>query len=580
MNVIGFKEAKCKNCYKCVRTCEVKAIQVKNEQAQIMNDKCILCGQCLEACPQNAKTFISDLDKVKGYLRDKIPTIVSIAPAYLGVLHYKTPGQVITALLKLGFTMVRETAEGAALVTSEYDKLLTDGIQENIITTCCPSVNDLIEIYYPTLTKYMAPVDSPMIAHGKLIRKKFGRDVKVVFLGPCIAKKREAESDPRSEGYIDAVINFPEVEKWLADENINIMDLEDTLPENPDPKVNRLYPISSGVLSSVVATSNGKDHYRKFYVHGLKNCMELFESMERGEVSGCFIEADICNGGCIKGSAIERESISRFKVKLDMEEAIPKVPPSDIHLIDGNNNISLYKVFCDRSPKDPIPSLEQINHILGKIGKTNRTDELNCGACGYSSCREKAIAVYQGKAELTMCIPYMHEKAQSMSNIILDTTPNIILLVDSEMKVIEANKAAKKYFHIPREKTKEIYLYELIDHTDFMEVLTTHTPIMGKKVANKETGATTSQNIVYVKDQNAVLGIFQDISNEEEKNKQAYKVKMDTIEMAQKVIDKQMLVAQQIAGLLGETTAETKVTLTKLRDTILYDGETMVKKPS
>lgn len=573
MNVIGFKEAKCKNCYKCVRTCEVKAIEVKNEQAQIMNDRCILCGQCLEACPQNAKSFISDLDKVKGYLRDKIPTIVSLAPAYLGVLNYKTPGQVITALLKLGFTSVRETAEGAALVTAAYDKLLKEGKQENIITTCCPSVNDLIEIYYPNLTKYMAPVDSPMIAHGKLIRKEFGRDVKIVFLGPCIAKKREAESDPRSTGYIDAVINFSEVEKWLKEENINILDLEDTPPSNPDPKVNRLYPISSGVLSSVIATSKGMDSYRKFYVHGLKNCMELFESMERGEISGCFIEADICNGGCIKGSALERDSISRFKVKLDMEEAIPKTPVLEESFYDRSKDISLYKVFCDRSPKDPIPSSEQITHILRKIGKNNVADELNCGACGYSSCREKAIAVYQGKAELTMCIPYMHEKAQSMSNIILDTTPNIILLVDADMKIVEANKAAKEYFKIIRDKSKDLFLYELIDHTDFLEVLNTHNPIMGKKITDDTTGRTFSQHIVYVKDQNAVLGIIQDITYEEEKAKQAYKVKMDTIEMAQKVIDKQMLVAQQIAGLLGETTAETKVTLTKLRDTILYDGE-------
>ncbi|MFV0341738.1 MAG: [Fe-Fe] hydrogenase large subunit C-terminal domain-containing protein [Anaerocolumna sp.] len=579
MNVIGFKEAQCRNCYKCVRTCEVKAISVKNEQAQIMNDKCILCGQCLEACPQNAKTYISDLDRVKGYLKAGIPTILSIAPAYLGILKYKTPGQVITALLKLGFTMVRETAEGAAFVTAEYNKLLSVGKQENIITTCCPSVNDLIEIYYPSLTKYMAPVDSPMIAHGKIIRKEFGREVKVVFLGPCIAKKREAESDPRSEGYFDAVINFPEVEKWLKEENINILELSDTPPANPDPKVNRLYPISSGVLSSVVASGDGKDKYQKFYVHGIKNCMELFESMERGEVSGCFIEADLCNGGCIKGSAIERDAISRFKVKLDMEESIPKVPQKDMDFYKGSKDLSFYKVFLDRSPKDPMPTDEQINHILRKIGKTNKTYELNCGACGYSSCREKAIAVYQGKAELTMCIPYMHEKAQSMSNIILDTTPNSILLVDADMKVVEANKAAKKYFQIPRDHNKELYLYELMDHSDFLEVLSTHNSILSKKVTDETTGLTTSQNIVYVKDQNAVLGIFQDITKEEEKNKQAYKVKMDTIEMAQKVIDKQMLVAQQIAGLLGETTAETKVTLTKLRDTILFDGEDIDKKP-
>ncbi|SHO52874.1 [Fe-Fe] hydrogenase large subunit C-terminal domain-containing protein [Anaerocolumna xylanovorans] len=572
MNVISFKEAKCRNCYKCVRTCEVKAITVNHEQAQIMNDKCILCGHCLEACPQNAKYFISDLDKVKGYIKEGVETIVSLAPSYLGVLKYKTPGQVVTALLKLGFSSVRETAEGAAFVTAEYDKLLAEGKMENIITTCCPSVNDLIEIYYPSLTQYMAPVDSPMIAHGKLIRRTINPKAKIVFLGPCIAKKREAESDSRTSGFIDAVINFTELESWLLEENIQIDTLPDSPFDNPDPKVNRLYPISSGVLSSVVATMEAPNSYRKFYVHGIRNCIELFESMERNEVSGSFIEADICSGGCIKGSALNRENISRFKVKLDMEEAIPKVAQKEESFYERAKDISFSRVFFDRSPKDPIPSDEEITAILQKIGKITPEDELNCGACGYRSCREKAIAVYQGKAELTMCIPYMHEKAQSMANVVLDTTPNMLIIADSDMKIVEFNSAAEKYFHIARAKALDMYLYELLDSADFEEVINTKSSVFGKKVTLKDPGITVLQSIVYIPKLKGVLGILQDISKEEERNQVAYKIKMDTIEMAQKVIDKQMMVAQQIAGLLGETTAETKVTLTKLRDTILYDG--------
>ncbi len=572
MNVIGFKEAKCKNCYKCVRNCEVKAITVKDSQAYIMDDKCILCGHCLEICPQNAKSFISDLDRVKAYIAQGLPTIVSLAPSYLGVLKYKSTGQVITALRKLGFTAVRETAEGAAYVTHEYNQLLDAGTMENIVTTCCPSVNDLIEIYYPSLTKYMAPVISPMIAHGKIIREEYGNDVKVVFLGPCIAKKREAEGDPRTIGVIDAVINFREFEEWLSEENIDLMQLEDSPLDNPNPLVNRLYPISSGVLSSVVASSSKTGHYRKFYVHGIKNCIDLFESMNRGEITGCFIEADICNGGCIKGTAVDRESISRFKVKLDMEETIPKEPVSNDYF-NLNTAIDLSKNFFDHSPKDAIPSEQQIMNILSKIGKIHPEDMFNCGACGYASCRDKAIAVFQGKAELNMCIPYMHDRAQSMSNIVLDTTPNIIIVVDSEMKIMEFSRAAEKLFNISRAKAKEMYLYEFIDHSDFQTVMDTHQNILGKKVVYPDLNFTSLQSIVYMKEQNLVLGIFQDISYEEEQNRKAYIVKMETIEMAQKVIDKQMMVAQEIAGLLGETTAETKVTLTKLRDTILNDGK-------
>ena len=573
MNVIGFKEARCKNCYKCVRTCEVKAITVKNAQAQIMNDRCILCGHCLEACPQNAKSFISDLNKVKGFLKENKKTIVSIAPSYLGVLNYKTPGQVVGALMKLGFYQVRETAEGAVYVTSEYNRLLKEGKMKNIITTSCPSVNDLIEIYYPELTKYMAPVVSPMIAHGMMIKKEFKEDVKVVFLGPCIAKKREAMGDLRTKGYIDAVINFTEFEEWLQEENIDLLECEDINPHNPNPQVNRLYPISSGVLTSVITDGSEKDTYRKFYVHGIQNCIELLKGMEKEGMEHCFIEANICNGGCIKGSALENKSVSRFKIKLDMEEMIEKTPSGKREYPEINPPLSLKKNFYDRSSKDKLPSEDELKRILKKIGKFNREDELNCGACGYSTCREKAVAVYQKKAELNMCIPFLHEKAQSLSNLVLESTPNIIMIVDSDMKIIEFNGAAEKLFKTSRAKALNMYLYEFIDHTYFEEVLESHKNILGKLVKYEDRSISTLQNIVYIKDQNSVLGVFQDVSSEEERKEQAYKVKVETIEMAQKVIDKQMMVAQQIAGLLGETTAETKVTLTKLRDTILFDGE-------
>lgn len=574
MNVIGFKEAKCKNCYKCVRTCEVKAIQVKNEQAQIINDMCILCGHCLEACPQNAKTFISDLEKVKDYIASGYKTVISIAPSYAGIMKFNNSGQIVTALKKLGFYQVRETAEGAVYVTNEYERLIKEGKMRNIITTSCPSANDLIEIYYPSLVDEMAPVVSPMIAHGKMIREVLKEEVKIVFLGPCMAKKREAQGDERTRGYIDAVINFEEIEKWLAKEKIHITDLEPMEFDNSNPAVNRLYPISSGVISSVVAMEEDAEvrKYRKLYVHGIKNCMELFASMECGEVEGCFIEANICNGGCIKGPAVSRKEISRFKVKLDMEESIRKEAPnqSEFHNL---NKESLAKTFKNRAPEESMPSEDELRKILKKTGKVKKDQELNCGACGYPTCRDKAIAVYQGKAELTMCIPYMHEKAQSMANIVLDTTPNIIIVVDVDMKIVEFSGAATRYFRVTRTEALNKYLYEFIDHTDFEEVMSTHTNIYGKKVDYPDRKLATLQNIVYIEEQNNVLGIFQDITRVEEKKQQAYKVKVETIEMAQRVIDKQMLVAQQIAGLLGETTAETKVTLTKLRDTILNDGE-------
>lgn len=571
MGIIDFKATKCKHCYKCVRNCEVKAIMIKDERAEIMEDKCILCGHCLQICPQSAKTLTSDLDIVKGYIRQGIPTVISIAPSYMGLLKYKTLGQVNSALRKLGFLDVRETSEGAIVVTQEYAKLLEEGKMENIITTCCPSANDLIEIYYPQLVPYLAPVVSPMIAHGKLLKKEFGQGTKVVFLGPCIAKKKEAK-DPRHDSYVDAVLNFNEIERWLREEDIVIEDCEDIPFANIDPKVNRLYPVTNGVVNSVLTTERKTDSYRKFYVHGSKNCIDLCASMSRGEIKGCFIEMNMCSGGCIKGPAVNDESISRFKVKLDMEETVAKEPVDFKQESDMTEGLRFGKVFLDHSPKDPMPTEAQILDILRQTGKNKPEDELNCGACGYPTCREKAIAVFQKKAELNMCIPFMHEKAESLSNLVMDTSPNIVLIVDKDMKIMEYSAVGEKYFGKTRAEALNMYLYEFIDPVDFQWVYDTHQNIHGKKVTYTEYSLSTLQNIVYVEKEDVVLATFIDITKEEEQAQQEYEKKLETIDLAQKVIHKQMMVAQEIAGLLGETTADTKTTLTQLCRSLLEEG--------
>ena len=571
MAIIDFKATKCRHCYKCVRNCEVKAIMVKDGRAEIMPDNCILCGRCLQICPQSAKTLVSDLGRVKDMIEAGEKVVVSIAPSYMGLLKYHTIGQVRCALMRLGFTDVRETAEGAALVTAEYARLLSEGTMENIISTCCPSVNALIEKYYPQLIPYLAPVVSPMIAHGRMIKQKLGSDTKVVFLGPCIAKKQEA-LDPRHADCVDAVLNFNDISRWLNEEDIVIEDCEDTPFERLDPRVNRLYPVTSGVINSVMVTEEKQDKYRKFYVHGESNCIDLCQSMVRGEITGCFIEMNMCSGGCIKGPTVNDKSISRFKVKLDMEERISRDPVPETETKPLLEEVSLHKVFLDRTPKDPVPSEEEIRDILAKTGKVRPDDELNCGACGYPPCREKAIAVYQKKAELDMCIPFMYEKSKSFANLVMETSPNVVLIVDADMKLLEYSAVGEKYFGKTRAEALQMYLYEFIDPSDFQWVFDTHQNIHGKKVHYPEFKLDTLQNIVYIPEQNVVLATFIDITKEEEQARLEYERKLDTIDLAQKVIHKQMMVAQEIAGLLGETTAETKTTLTKLCRSLLEDG--------
>lgn len=567
MKIIDFKTASCKHCYKCVRSCSVKAIKVKNAQAQIMKEYCILCGKCLEVCPQNAKTFVSDLERVQYYIRSGEKVVVSIAPSYLGIMDYETPGQVVDALLKLGFTAVRETAEGAAYVTDAYARLITENKMENIITTCCPSVNDLIEKYYPSLVPFMAPVVSPMVAHGRLIKKLYGENTKVVFLGPCVAKKEEAEEDERTEGAIDAVIHFGELKEWMAAEHIVLSECDNKPMANPDPKINRLYPVSRGVIQSVMV-AKAPNTYRHLFVDGIENCRELLDAMEAGEIQNCFIEMNMCEGGCIKGPAATKMEYSRYRARFHIEDQIEY---QTAEVLKEPIDVPMQKSFHSRKETIPMPTEEQIQEILKATGKYNKDQELNCGACGYTSCREKAIAVFQGKAELEMCLPHTFEQAQSMSNLVLEATPNVIMVVRSDMTISEFNRKAQRTFKTSRQDAIDHFIFEFMDSAVFEEAFETRQPILRRKIYLESYDLSVLISVVYMEGQDALLTILQDITAEEKELEHQYELKMQTMEAAQKVINKQMMVAQEIAGLLGETTAETKATLNKLKRSILED---------
>ena len=569
MKVIDFKDARCRHCYKCVRNCEVKAILVRNEQAHIMEDNCIHCGHCLEVCPQNAKTFASDMERVKGYLGQGKRVIISIAPSYLGVLEYEKPGQVVSALKKLGFYEVRETAEGAALVTREYRKLLAEGRMKNIITTCCPSVNDLVEKYYPSLTPLLAPVVSPMVAHGRLIKSIYGEDVKVVFLGPCIAKKEEAIGDKRVRGAIDAILTFEEIVKWWKEEGIDLCRCEEDPMGNPSPKVNQLYPVSGGVITSVLAAVPEENYY-KVHIDGLKACMELFEELEKGEIEHCFFEVNVCEGGCIKGPASDKWQQSLIKAKKGIEEQVKHREEADEIV---QNGVEMYKEFTDRHAREQEPTKEQMEEVLHAMGKYTAADELNCGACGYPTCRAKATAIFQNKAEVSMCLPYALAQAESMSNIVMDVTPSMILIVDKEMRIRECNKKAQEMLGVSREEALERYIFEFVEEKDIADVLDKKEPIIHRKLKLESMNLTVVESIIYIENLESALVTYQDITKEEKAKEQRLNLKMETVDMAQKVIDKQMMIAQEIAGLLGETTAETKVTLTKLRNSMLTAEE-------
>ncbi|MGE4282975.1 MAG: [Fe-Fe] hydrogenase large subunit C-terminal domain-containing protein [Clostridia bacterium] len=568
MSIIKFKEANCKNCYKCIRSCPVKAISFKNEQAQIIEDRCILCGQCLLVCPQNAKSVISDVDEVKKYMEKKEKVYVSIAPSFVSAFQVSDSRKIFTALKMLGFTHVEETAIGAAKVSKEYEKLIEEGKMTNVITTACPTAVLLIEKYYPELISYLAPVVSPMIAHAKMMREVYGSRIKIVFIGPCISKKDEC-NDLQNSNMVNAVITFDELSKWIESEGIDLEQLDVEEIKGFSNTMARFYPAPGGIIRTLGREE--RKAYKCASIDGVDRCMHILDSMKKGEISDYFIEMNACAGGCLGGPCIRAGKNSYLTAKDTLLDYVRKNLKDSCPSVAEDVSIKAGKVFVDRSREEQVPDEQTIRDILAKIGKFDKEMELNCGACGYHSCREKAIAVYNNKAELHMCLPYMRERAESMSNIIIESTPNAIMALNKELHIQEFNLAAQKLFGLKMQDVVGKHIYEILDCDDFESVSETAQNIIGKKYYYEKYDISVEQSILYIKDQQIIIAIVNDITKEEKQKHQIYKVRSETVDIAQKVIEKQMRVAQEIASLLGETTAETKLALTKLKKSILSE---------
>lgn len=568
MSVIGLKKADCKNCYRCLKVCPVKSITFENDRAEIMPYECIQCGHCLEACPQNAKKLHSDKTAVLEMLAGDKPVYVSLAPSFHAGFDFSDEGQVVSGLLKLGFAGVDETVTGAAMVSREYAAILKEKTMDNAITTCCPTINNLIERHYPELVDQMLPVVTPMIAHARYLKEKYGRqDCRVVFVGPCIAKIGEKD-DPMYSGDVDAVLTFEEVTAWFDSKGIVLKELEAAPFSGDKNGIHRAYPIPDGVAGSV-RHFGGPHGYDELKVSGVKECIDVLQAIGNGELHGAFIEINACKGGCVYGPVVGENKRKRFRATIDITKYAGRDTAAEV----PETAFSMRKQYINKKHNEELPTEQQIRDILKKIGKQSPEDERNCGFCGYNSCREKAIAVFQNKAKLNMCLPYMSELSNSMSNVVLQETPNCIIAVDGELKICEFNQAAENAFAITRADALKKYIYEIIDSSAFEAVLETGENITDKKVAYPNLGLVTLQNITFVAEHNIVIGVFKDITTDEQQQEHLFQLRSETMEMAQKVIDKQMMVAQEIASLLGETTAETKVTLTKLKDMIVYDEQ-------
>ena len=554
-NCLTLKKSNCKNCYKCIRHCPVKAIRFSGNQAHIIGNECILCGHCFVVCPQNAKEIVDGTEKTRVLLQSGEPVIVSLAPSFIANYDGVGIDSMRRALKKLGFFDVEETAIGATIVKTEYERMIAEEERDIIITSCCHSVNLLVQKYFPASLEYLADVMSPMQAHCADIKKRIP-NAKTVFIGPCAAKKDEAE---HYEGLVDAVLTFEELTNWLKSEHI---ELEKEVDENPKSRA-RFFPTTGGVLKTMAQNAAG---YTYIALDGVENCISALRDIESGKIHKCFIEMSACVGSCIGGPVMEKyHSTSPIK---DFITIADYAGERDFDVTQPTP-MALKKHFTMIEHKLLQPSENEIMTVLRQMGKFKSADELNCGSCGYNSCREKAIAIIQGKAEISMCLPFLKDKAESFSDTIVKNTPNGLIVLNENLEVQQINNAARKIMNI-REASDVLgeHVIRILDPTVFMQVRSSGRSVRDQRTYLAEYKKYVEQTVVYDPDSHMLIGIMRDITDEEADRERKARINKQTIDVADTVVEKQMRIVQEIASLLGETAAETKIALTKLKESI------------
>ncbi|MBQ1955887.1 MAG: PAS domain-containing protein [Clostridia bacterium] len=553
-NCLTLKKSNCKSCFRCVRKCPIKAIRFSGNQAHIIGNECILCGNCVVQCPQNAKEIADGIEKVRVLLQSGDPVVVSLAPSF--IVNYEGIGieSMRKALKKLGFYDVEETAIGATIVKTEYERLISEEERDIIITSCCHSVNLLIQKHFPSCLEYLADVMSPMQAHCSNLKKRIP-NVKTVFIGPCVAKKDEADY---YEGIVDAVLTFEELDKMLKSENV-VLEKEYDSSENSRA---RFFPTTGGVLKTMAQDAPG---YTYLAIDGVENCITALRDIARGRLHKCFIEMSACIGSCIGGPAMSKDS---RHIVSDYLKVADYAGEKDF-IIAQPQPAELKKNFSVIEQRNSEPSEYEIMTVLRQMGKFKPSDELNCGTCGYNSCREKAIAVIQGKAEVSMCLPFLKDKAESFSDTIVKNTPNGLIALNENLEVQQINNAACKIMNI--RAASDVLgepVIRILDPTLFTQVQSTGRTIRNRRTYLAEYKKYVELTIVYDADSRTIIGIMRDVTELESDREKKARITQKTVEVADSVVEKQMRIVQEIASLLGETAAETKIALTKLKESI------------
>ena len=562
-SILQFHTANCKNCYKCIRNCPVKAIRVQNQQAQIIEEQCVLCERCTSVCPQHAKVEHNDIPDIQKEIAAGKKVIASVHPAYLFRYGWNSIHSLEKCLQKIGFWKVFDAAQGAFMMKEKYTQFLEIQQQKKlVISSNCPVIVRMIEKKYPRIKEYLAPVYSMMQMHTEYLKEQYPEAI-LVYVSPCISVMSEL-NEPQA--HMDYVITFRELSNWMNDVPENY--LEEC--EKKEIYLSRMTAVAGGLIQTMIPVAGQK----YLSVDGIDQCKEILRELQTGGYENYFIEMNACKNGCIGGPYSQKREKKLLDALIGIRESSMENGQPDYQ---RDYHIEIPEVPERKFVQEEIypgktVTKEQIIHVLQEMGKYTKEDELNCGACGYDTCREKAVAVIQGKAEVSMCIPYMREKQEDYANIIINAMPGLLVTVDYDLNIVQLNKAANDLFDITRKKhLLGKQAGEIMDDYAMVNMIAFEREIVQDCIYLEEQKRYIERVLTNDRKNKLILCIMKDVTKEKEWEKKQKRAKINAVQMADKLAEEQLRIVHEIASLLGETAADTKVAVEDLKQTILQE---------
>jgi iron only hydrogenase large subunit-like protein/uncharacterized Fe-S cluster-containing protein len=556
--------ARCRDCYRCLRACPVKAIRMKDGQAYVDEKRCIACGTCIRECPQQAKSFRQDVETVDRIVESGRFMAASVAPSFAAVFNGWQRKRLPAALRALGFGYVGQTSQGAYQVSAHTARLLAENASKTYVATACPAVVNYVEKYRHDLVPDLLPLASPMAVHARMLKRLHGEESAVVFIGPCVAKKSEILR-PAVAGSVDCVLTFKELMSWLEKKGIDLSRCEEGDFDEVPVHDAQLYPLPGGSIKCAELEDDGLNR-TIVRIDGIHDVKEILNSLPRN-AKYTLLEPLFCSQGCINGPGIgidrnifdRRREIIEYNQETPPDAPLPPLQPPDLLAASFAQDLDL-----------PSVAEEEIQAILESTGKSDPQQQLNCGACGYDTCRDKAIAVAQGMAEPEMCIPFMRRRAERRTDRIIDTSPNGIVILDENLAILSMNPTFKHFFSCT-DAVLGRHISYLMDPAPFEKLVSGMADKLDITVAHRPYNLLCRELIYALKDEKQIVGIFMNITSQQEQENQLKELRSQTIEQANELLEHQVKMAINIAQFLGESTAKGEALVRKLM--ILSEGD-------